>query len=86
MANRGSIFNGKQNMIKALVAVVLVAIVVNQLLWLQSMSNLHQREFEDRVIQSANDAVWMELSERREEIGGFQTISLNKSDYEKSYE
>ena len=77
-------FQSKQSLVKVFVAIVLIAIIVNQVLWLISMHNLYQNQFADYINQSAQSSVWAELSERREEIGGFQTISLSKSNYKDS--
>lgn len=77
-------FRTRQSLVKALVAIVLLAIIVNQTLWLISMRNIYQIQITDCINQSAQDAVWAELSERREEMGGFQAISLSKSNYKDS--
>lgn len=84
MINLGLYFQTRQSLVKGLVAIVLIAIIVNQALWLISMHNLYQNQFKDCINQSAHSAVWAELSERREETGGFQTITLTKSSYKDS--
>lgn len=75
MSKKRSLLGAKQNMIKVFISVVLVAIVVNQILWLSSMHKLYQNEFEEFINQSTEDAAWMEFSERLEKIGGFRLIS-----------
>lgn len=84
MVKLGMNFKTKQSLVKVFVAIVLIAIIVNQVLWLISMHNLYQNQFADYINQSAQSAVWAELSERREETGGFQTITLSKSSYKDS--
>ena len=65
----------KQNVVKAMVAMVLVSIVVNQMLWLLSMYNMHHKEFDTYINQSAQEAAWMEFSERLEIFGGIKFFS-----------
>lgn len=69
----------RQDIIKGLVAIVLAAIIINQMLWFLSMHNLHQQEFENCIDQSARQAVWMELSDRQEKIGGHRYINFGTS-------
>lgn len=79
-----SYFQTRQSIVKALVAIVLLAIILNQTFWLISMHNIYHTQLTDRINQSVQDAVWAELSERREEMGGFQAIYLSKSNYKDS--
>lgn len=69
----------RQDIIKGLVAIMLLTIVVNQLMWILDMYQLYIQEFESCVEQSARQSVWLELSDRQEKIGGEQYIGFGTS-------
>jgi two-component system, OmpR family, phosphate regulon sensor histidine kinase PhoR len=63
--------------IQLLIVLVSVLITVNQVVWITNMYNLHKKEMKDYADQSANQAVFMEASERGEAIGGSRVFSTN---------
>lgn len=67
----------KYSIINVLITIVLVAIIVNQIVWLYNIYNLHQRELQATANQKVNTAVLMEIAERTELIGGFQVFASN---------
>ncbi len=67
----------KYSIVNVLITVVLVAIIGNQVAWLNNMYDLHQRELQNAVNQEAKAAVLMEISERIELIGGVQATAGN---------
>lgn len=72
-----SIMKRKYTFVNALITIILVAIVVNQVVWLSNMYNLHQRELETTANQEAQAAVLMEVAERIELIGGVRVFGGN---------
>lgn len=69
----------KHVVINALISVVLLGIVVNQIIWLQNMYSLAERELKANANQSLQNAAYMELNERSEIMGGFTVFSSNLS-------
>ena len=69
----------KHIMINGLILIVLILIITNQVVWLINMFNLHQREFTVYTKLAAQDAIWMELTERSENMGGWRFYSHNFS-------
>lgn len=69
----------KHIIINNMVLVVTVSIIINQIVWLANMYNLYYREFNVYTKVVAQDAVWMELAERAEIMGGFRVYSHNIS-------
>lgn len=69
----------KYIVVNGLITVVLLAIIVNQIVWLNNMYNLFQREFKANADESLQNAVFMELAERGEMLGGFTVFSSNFS-------
>ena len=69
----------KHVVVNALIAVVLLGIVVNQVIWLQNMYSLTERELRANANQSLQNTAYMELSERSEIMGGFTVFSSNLS-------
>ena len=67
----------KHLVIKVLIAVVLIAIIINQITWLNNMYALLQRDLNLFVNQAIDETVWMELTERSEIRGGFSVYSHN---------
>ncbi|MDD3323189.1 MAG: HAMP domain-containing sensor histidine kinase [Paludibacter sp.] len=65
--------------IKVLIALVTIFIAANQVFWIYNMYNLHKREFSELVNQSADKAIFMEIAERTEIIGGCVLYSSNLS-------
>ena len=64
-----SIKKTKYTIINSLITVVLIAIIINQGVWLNNMYNLHQRELKANANQDAETATLMEIAERTEKIG-----------------
>ena len=69
--------NANQAAIVGLVVVMLAVIIINQAVWLNNMYRLHQRELYNNSNQAAQEAVWKEIAERTEEIGGHMVFSTN---------
>lgn len=65
--------------IQGLIAIVLIFIAANQVIWISNMYNLHKRELIDLANQSVEKAMFMELAERSEIIGGHRVFSTNIS-------
>ena len=65
-----SIKKKKYAFVNGLIITVMIAIIVNQGVWLSNMYNLHQRELKANVNRLAQTAVLMEIAERIEAIGG----------------
>lgn len=65
--------------IQGLIAIILIFIAANQVIWIANMYNLHKRELIDLANQSAEKAMFMELAERAEIIGGHRVFSTNIS-------
>lgn len=65
--------------VQGLIVVVLILIATNQTIWISNMYNLHKRELIDLTNQSVEKAVFMELAERNEIVGGFVVYSTNLS-------
>jgi signal transduction histidine kinase len=65
--------------VQGLIVVVLILIATNQTIWISNMYNLHKRELIDLANQSAEKAIFMELTERAEIIGGHRVFSTNIS-------
>ena len=63
-----------------LIVLVSALITVNQAVWIINMYNLHKKEMKDYANQSANQAVFMEISERGELLGGCKVFSTNLSE------
>ncbi len=63
--------------INVLIGAVLIAIIVNQGMWLNNMYRLQQREFNIFANQAIQETIWMELTERAEMGGGFSVYSHN---------
>ena len=72
-----SIKKTKYTIINSLITVVLIAIIINQGVWLNNMYNLHQRELKANANQDAETATLMEIAERTEILGGFRLLSEN---------
>lgn len=62
----------KYSIVNVLITVVLVAIIGNQIAWLNNMYDLHQRELKANANQDAETAVLMEVTQRMEEHGGLR--------------
>lgn len=69
--------NAKRLIVKILTAIVLIAIIINQTVWLYNMYNLFQREFKANADQTVLEASLMELAERSEILGGASVYSHN---------
>lgn len=69
--------NKKRLLVKVLTAIVLITIIVNQVVWLNNMYILHQRECKIDADQATQQAVSMELAERSEIVGGYSVYSHN---------
>ena len=69
----------KHVVINALISVVLWVLFVNQIIWLQNMYSLAERELKANANQSLQNAAYMELNERSEIMGGFTVFSSNLS-------
>lgn len=67
----------KHFIINVLIIIVLLAIIINQTVWLKNMQGFYKHEFKTFIDLNVKDAVWMELSERSEIMGGFQLYSGN---------
>lgn len=67
-----SIKKTKYAIVNSLITVVLIAIIVNQGVWLSNMYNLHQRELKANANQDAETAVLMEVAQRMHEEGGLR--------------
>ena len=65
--------------IQLLIVLVSALITVNQIVWITNMYHLHKKELKDFSNQSATKAVYMEVSERGEAIGGSRVFSTNFS-------
>ena len=65
--------------IQLLIVLVSALITVNQIVWITNMYHLHKKELTDFANQSATKAVYMEVSERGEAIGGSRVFSTNFS-------
>lgn len=65
--------------IQLLIVLVSALITVNQIVWITNMYHLHKKELKDFANQSATKAVYMEVSERGEAIGGSRVFSTNFS-------
>jgi len=65
--------------IQLLIILVSTLITINQVVWITNMYNLHKKELKDFANQAANQAVFMEVSERGEAIGGSKVFSTNLS-------
>lgn len=72
-----SVTKNKYAIVNVLITIILVAIIVNQIVWLNNMYDLHQRELQTTANQEAKAAVLMEIAERTELIGGFQVFASN---------
>lgn len=75
-----SIKKTKYAIVNGLIIIVLIAIVVNQVIWLSNMYNLHQREFKAFANRTTLNSVHMEIAERTETMGGFRLYSGNLTD------
>ncbi|MEA4936497.1 MAG: HAMP domain-containing sensor histidine kinase [Paludibacter sp.] len=65
--------------VQVLIIVVLIFIAANQTIWISNMYNLYKQELVDLANQSAEKAVFMELAERSEIMGGYRVFSTNIS-------
>jgi len=65
--------------IQLLIVFVSALITVNQIVWITNMYHLHKKELTDFANQSVTKAVYMEVSERGEAIGGSRVFSTNFS-------
>jgi len=65
--------------IQLLIVLVSALITVNQIVWITNMYHLHKKELTDFANKSATKAVYMEVSERGEAIGGSRVFSTNFS-------
>ena len=63
--------------IQTLIVLVSLLITINQLVWITNMYNLHKKEPKEYSCQAANQAVFMEASERGEAVGGLRVFSSN---------
>ena len=72
-----NVHNIKHLIINGLIGSVLFAIILNQVVWLDNMYDLFQREFRMYANQIANESILMELTERSEKGGGFSVYSHN---------
>lgn len=66
--------------IQLLIVLVSALITINQIVWITNMYNLHKKELKDYAEQSAIKAVFMEVSERGEALGGVKVFSSNLSE------
>lgn len=74
---RNYIRGRKHFVINGLITIVLLAIIVNQIVWLNNMYNLFEREFKANADDALQTAVFMELTERGEILGGVRFYSDN---------
>ena len=72
-----SIKKTKYAIVNSLITVVLIAIIVNQGVWLRNMYNLHQRELKVNANQIAQSATMLEITERIVLLGGFSAYLSN---------
>lgn len=63
--------------IQLLITLVIVFIVANQTMWVLNMYHLHKRELLELANQAAEKAIFMEIAERTEIIGGCVLYSSN---------
>lgn len=77
--NRDYIKNKKYTVVNGLITVVMLIVVMNQIVWLNNMYNLFEREFKVNVDEALQKAVYMEMAERGETIGGFVVYGSNFS-------
>lgn len=77
--HKDSIKKKKYVIIRGVIAVVLLVIVVNQVVWLSNMYNLFEREFKSNINASLENAAYMEMNERGEIMGGFTVYASNYS-------
>jgi len=75
--NRDYIGNRKYIVVNGLITIVVLVIVVNQTVWLNNMYNLFEREFKMNADESLQNAVYMEMAERGETMGGFTVFGSN---------
>lgn len=68
--------------IKIIALVTLTGIIVNQIVWVYNMYNSYQYKFELLINKSLEDAVFIESSDRQEQLGGYILFSpvANKQD------
>ena len=66
--------------IQMLIILVSALITGNQAVWITNMYNLHKKELRDYANESANQAIFMEISERGESLGGCKVFSTNLSE------
>ncbi len=67
----------KHILIPVVVAFISLLIVVNQLMWIKNMYGMHRQELVDYANQIGEKAMFMEIGERSEKLGGFSLYSLN---------
>ncbi len=72
---RTTISNRKHFVVKMLLSLVLSGIVVNQIVWLNNMYSLLQREYEINMNAALHESIYTELNIRVENIGGFSLYS-----------
>ncbi len=63
--------------INGLIFLVLTSIIINQVVWLTNMYNLHQRDLCAISNRALQESVLSEIAERTEEIGGRYVFSMN---------
>jgi two-component system, OmpR family, phosphate regulon sensor histidine kinase PhoR len=66
--------------IQILIALVSALITTNQAVWITNMYYLHEKELKDYANLSATKAIFMEVTERGEALGGVKVFSTNLSE------
>jgi Signal transduction histidine kinase len=70
------IFNKKKNIVIVILLVVVVAIITNQIFWIINMYNSYEKEIVLDINKSLGNSVYIEVTERSENCGGFSFYSL----------
>lgn len=70
----------KHYTINIILSFVLIAMVTNQALWVRNMYNSYEKEIILEINKTLEKAVYMEVSERTENMGGFSSYSLSTED------
>lgn len=66
----------RARLINIILAIVVIAIVANQALWMVSMYDSYKKEFVMEINQALEKAIFMEITERSEKGGGFFSFAL----------